>query len=94
MNKEELLKEAKRRFPVGCTYYPVIGDGSWGIIIRRQDEECKLYEDDITHTGTWVIGSWNIRTPDGIWAKLVSHPNYSVITKEQKSKILQLIKDI
>lgn len=87
-SKEELLKEAKRRFPIGCTYYPVIDNNSWGPTPRKQEKECYFYE----YEGTWIIGSYNIQTPDGVWAKVISYP--TTITKEQKSKILQLIKEI
>lgn len=93
MDREELLKEAKRRFPVGCTFYPVIDANTWGLSSRTQEEECYFYEDTTRNTGTWIIGSWNIRTPDGVWAKIATHPN-GIMTKEQKSKILQLIKEI
>ncbi len=89
MDREQLLKEAKRRFPIGCTYYPVIDNYMWGPTPRKQEKECYYYE----HSGSWIIGSCNIRTPDGVWAKIATHPN-GIITKEQKSKILQLIKDI
>lgn len=92
MDREQLLKEAKRRFPIGCTFYPVVtADGE--LIISRittQKQECYLYEDN--EGNTWVIGTHNIRHPNGKWAKVISYPH--TITKEQKSKILQLIKDI
>lgn len=88
MTEEELITEAKRKFPIGCTFYPVIGDDEWGPTPRKQEKECYYYE----HSGSWIIGSYNIRTPDGVWAKVISYPH--TITKEQKSKILQLIKEI
>jgi hypothetical protein len=71
-NIQEILEEAKRRFPLGCTFYPIKKDGTLSDTIYTQRIECRIYGSD---NGTdWIIGSANIRNDKGQWAEIVSTP--------------------
>lgn len=75
IEKEEdwdaLLREANERFPIGCKFQPILRDGTYSNIHYTQKRECYLYPD---LNQKWVIGSANIRNPNGQWAKLVEEP--------------------
>jgi hypothetical protein len=71
-NIQEILEEAKKRFPLGCTFYPIKKDGTLSDTIYTQRIECRIYGSD---NGTdWIIGSANIRNDKGDWAEIISTP--------------------
>ena len=65
---QEILEEAKRRFPIGCKYYPVHENGEHSNTFQTQRKECYIYD------GNWILGSYNVRNPQGTWAKLYEEP--------------------
>ena len=91
MDREELLKEAKRRFPKGCRVMPVgDNDGDYIYTLRYNETTFVSPPDD----NMIIFGDCGfvMLYSHGTWAKVISYPH--TITKEQKSKILQLIKEI
>lgn len=74
-NMEEILLEAKKRFPIGCKFYPVHDDGKHSTATYEQTRECYIYN---SSNGDWIIGSANIRNAKGDWAKIVSIPKLEV----------------
>lgn len=69
---EELLKEAKKKYPIGTEFYAVKGDGKRGGKFT-QAKECYLYTN---YRGTWIIGSANIYNPTiNKWAEIISNKN-------------------
>jgi hypothetical protein len=71
-NMQEILEEAKRRFPIGCTFYPIQKNGSLSTSVYTQKQECRIYRSD--DGPDWIIGTANVRNGDGKWAKIVSLP--------------------
>ena len=89
MTEEELITEAKRRYPIGTVFkspendetYTVTKEGFYIGETPIKGENTVLAQLE-TH-GEYVYFN-------NTWAKVISYPH--TITKEQKSKILQLIK--
>jgi len=75
---EDILAEAKRRFPVGCKFYPILKNGNFSPSIYDQNTECHIFHSD---GEDWIIGSANIRNGKGDWAEIVSMPEPRIETK-------------
>lgn len=71
---EAILEEAKRRFPIGCKFKPVLSGGGVSDNTYEQTVACYIHK---SSSGNWIIGSMNIRSPEGEWAELVSLPEES-----------------
>lgn len=71
-NMQEILEEAKRRFPIGCTFYPIQKNGSLSTSVYTQKQECRIYSSN--DGPDWIIGTANVRNGSGEWAKIVSLP--------------------
>ena len=71
-NMQEILEEAKKRFPIGCTFYPIQKNGSLSTSVYTQKQECRIYSSN--DGPDWIIGTANIRNGKGQWAKIVSLP--------------------
>lgn len=71
-NMQEILEEAKRRFPIGCTFYPIQKNGSLSTSVYTQKQECRIYSSN--DGPDWIIGTANVRNGNGKWAKIVSLP--------------------
>jgi len=69
---EEILRQAKEKYPIGCTYRPILRNGSLSLNERTQTEECFIYD---SGGKKWIIGSHNIRNAKGQWAEIMSLPN-------------------
>ena len=92
-SKEELLAEAKLRYPIG-TKYKSAYDGTPDGIVNVTNPEFKVVLEDnsddvkIIHFRNclrWVYYRGN-------WAEIISKP--STITKQQKQNILKMIEEI
>jgi hypothetical protein len=74
--KEALLKEAKKKFPIGTKFRPVCINGTLGDV-RTQEKECYLfdeYPDD-----TWIIGGANIYSfKFNKWAEVFTEPKVEI----------------
>lgn len=100
MNKEKLLKEAKKRFPIGCKVsnknlnlnceFIITGDG-FKIELEDSGDSVLINKNSVRGIPHFEGSSYTVYNNEE-WAKVISYP--TTITKEQKSKILQLIKDI
>lgn len=74
---ELILEEAKLKYPIGTKFYAVHRDGTVSSILSTQNQECFIYDHN------WIIGSANIRTPEGKWAKVLEEIK-SEVTSEIK----------
>ena len=71
LSKEDLLAEAKRRFPIGCRFKPVTREGYVSNSEYPQNTIPYIYMDG---KDLWIIGSMNLRHPNGTWAEIVEEP--------------------
>lgn len=71
LSKEDLLAEAKRRFPIGCKFKPVTREGYVSDSEYPQNTIPYIYMDG---KDLWIIGSMNLRHPNGTWAEIVEEP--------------------
>lgn len=68
---QEMLEEARKRFPIGCKYYPIEYHGKLSTYITKQSKECYLY---LSEDLSWIIGSSNIYNPiTNTWAQLIEN---------------------
>ena len=97
MNKEELLKEAKRRFPIGSTIV-CFNQGMMHPISKvptLDNHDIREYGFLEDNSALWASCNGvnnGVIYYQGIWAKIVSYP--TTITKEQKQHLINLIKSI
>ena len=89
-SKEELLTEAKLRYPPGTVFNSTGGWKNCVVPLNCTYEFAGIEDSDIRiHTSTDFIGEvYNMLT----WAEIISKP--PTITKQQKQNILKMIEEI
>jgi hypothetical protein len=86
LEKQQLLEEAQKRFPIGCKFNPVLESGRVLSTIYTQKQDCHFFK---TGNELWIMGSANIRNYKGDWAEIVSYPE-GYITEPNNNLILAL----
>ena len=70
MTKEELIAEAKRRYPIGTKYISATDpDTKVKILVKDSYTYRNPFEDSI-----WAHGGGGTLHQDGLWAEIVSTP--------------------
>lgn len=83
MTKEELLEEAKRRYPIGTQYIPAHVNKGINEVTNSDHEMGNL--GNIHVTSKYIEEGWNCCIYyDGKWAELVSLPEEKTIKKDSK----------
>lgn len=75
VNKEELLKEAKIKYPIGTVFKAVNSKNGENGSTYTQNKECYIYNSDNDNNNFFIIGSANIYSSKfKKWAEIISTP--------------------